>query len=77
MTDEQLEKYYDIKRKYNGCILKDSQCPLKDHCNGLVRNKCKEYVPSEYLWVIEDMIEGYHKIEEAEFIRKHINGDIT
>ena len=53
MTDEQLEKYYDIKRKYNGCILKDSQCPLKDHCNGLVRNKCKEYVPSEYLCCIQ------------------------
>lgn len=76
MTDEQLEKYYDVKRKYNGCILKDSQCPLKDHCNGLVRDKCKEYVPREYLWVVEDMIEGYHKIEEKDFIKKYINGDI-
>lgn len=49
MNDEQLEKYYDVKRKYSGCILKDSQCPLKDNCNGLVRDKCKEYVPREYL----------------------------
>lgn len=33
MTDEQLNKYYEVDRKYNGCILEDSQCPLKEHCN--------------------------------------------
>lgn len=66
MTDEQLEKYYDIKRKYNGCILKDSQCPLKDHCNGLVRNKCKEYVPSEYLYRLEiGNLHSSRNIEES------------
>jgi hypothetical protein len=76
MTDEQLEKYYDVKRKYNGCILANSQCPLKNHCNGLVRDKCREYVPSEYHWVVDDMIQGYHESEESEFVRKYINGDI-
>ena len=47
MTDEQLNKYYEVDRKYNGCILEDSQCPLKEHCNWLVRNKCREHIPSE------------------------------
>ena len=77
MNDEQLEKYYDVKRKYSGCILKDSQCTLKDNCNGLVRDKCKEYVPREYLWVIDAVIDDYHREEdESEFVRKVMMGEI-
>ena len=76
MTNEQLNKYYEVDRKYNGCILINSQCPLKDHCNGLVRTKCKEYTPSEHQWVTDEIIKGYHEMEEVDFVRKCINGHI-
>lgn len=76
MTEEQLNKYYEQPKEEGHCILVNSQCPLKDYCNGLVRDKCREYTPKEYQWVIDATIESYHKMEESDFIRKCINGHI-
>ena len=40
-------------------------------------DKCKEYVPREYLWVIDAVIDDYHREEdESEFVRKVMMGEI-
>lgn len=73
MTNEQLTEYYNQTKDKGNCMLVDSKCPLREHCNGLARNKCKEFTPIDHHWVIDEIIKSYHRAEEEEFVKRYIH----
>lgn len=72
MTDELIAQYYNKKLDKGNCWYTDVDCPLKEHCNGLQRPKCREYATTEdHHTIIDTMIEWYHKVDEDIFLESY------
>ena len=72
MTDELINKYYNETIERGHCWYDNSQGPLKDHCTGLQRPKCKEFATTEdHHLIIDTMIDWYNSVDEATFLESY------